>query len=102
MSEAQSPGYGTVTIEGERRWRQHVTKRWNERSKAPGLDPRKAFATAVEVHYPSAYGGVEARYHSEGDVVFLADDRKVRTCLALGDRAAWEQAYVRNQVTENE
>lgn len=88
-----------VTEDG-RTWRQHVTNRWNERSKASALDPRTAFTTAVDVHYPSAYGCVEARYHPEGDVVFLADDRKVRTCLALDDRDAWEQAYVRNQVRD--
>lgn len=91
---ASSPG-----TELAERWRWHTSEAWFERSRTPWRDPRGAFDQAVEVHYPSADAGDAAYYDPDGDVVFLEYDGRVRTCIALSDRPAWEQDYVRNQVT---
>lgn len=82
------------------RWHSHVSDNWFERSRTPWRDPRGAFDAATEVHYPSADVGNTAYYDPVGDVVFLEYDGLVRTCIALSDRPAWEQDYVKNQVTE--
>lgn len=89
----------TPPTEFAERWDNHVSENWFERSRTPHRDPRGAFDDAISVHYPSA-DDAEAFYDPEGDVVFVEYGGKVRTCIALSDRAEWEQEYVRNQVSD--
>ena len=90
---ATTPGF-----EFAERWDNHVSRMWFQRSRTPWRDPRGAFDSAVEVHYPSAEPESTAYYDRDGDVVFVEFDGRVRTCIAMSDRPESEQAYVRDQL----
>ena len=81
---------------------EHVQKdRWPQRSGQTDGDLKRVWWDAEPVDYPSARGpSTVARYHAETDLVLLAENGNLTTCISLSDRPVEEQQFVRSQVSD--
>lgn len=77
----------------------HVRHRWGQRSSQPNLCPRIAWLEAVPIHYPSIKSPAKhARLHEVTEMLLLAGDEQLVTCIPLEDRPRSEQQYIRDQL----
>ena len=106
-------------VDADIEWSPHAKQRWDERG--GGVGYLRAFVTAEEIHYPSAYDNCRGRYHEASDSVLIVKrvrrrehamgwqivdiirsvidcaDREGKSAIVDGDRVD-EAAYVRGQV----
>jgi len=106
-------------VDADIEWSPHAKQRWDERGGSVGY--LRAFATAEEIHYPSAYDDCRGLYHEASDSVLIVKRVRrrehamgwaivdiVRSVIDCGDRVGKtvtvdgeevdEAAYVRGQV----
>ncbi|KDE59578.1 hypothetical protein EL22_19955 [Halostagnicola sp. A56] len=75
-----------------------TTDTWPDRV-GTDVDLREAWRDAEPVHYPSASNACVARLY-EMEVILLARQGALMTCIPLWHRAEDEQQYIRSQVTD--
>lgn len=77
----------------------HVHIRWAERSSHSRLNPRVAWLEAIPIDYPSMSPPAKhARLHEVSEMILLADDYELITCIPLTDRPQDEQQHIRDQI----
>lgn len=75
-----------------------TTETWPDRV-GIDVDLREAWQDAEPVHYPNASNACVARLY-ELEVLLLARQGALVTCIPLRHRTQNEQQYIRNQVTD--
>lgn len=75
--------------------------RWPLRSGQGRRNLKRVWWDAEPVDYPSARGpSTVARYHADTDLILIAENGNLTTCIPLSHRPIKEQQFILSQVTD--